>query len=109
MTTTLHVQYVGFVSKPRVREYTFSVKEGANKAREFQFTISNDVFLSNRARYQDAPDICSHRLHLELAGTANHPEKTHYTITDAEIDDYRTAHAPKAKPSWQKFRLAAEE
>jgi hypothetical protein len=104
VTNTLYVQYVGFVSKPRVREYTFSVKEGGDQAREFQFTISNEAFLSNRARYQDAPDICSQRLHVELAGASNHPEKTHYTITDAEIDDYRTAHTPKAKPSWQKYR-----
>lgn len=108
MTNTLYVQYVGFVSKPRVREYTFNVKEGADKFREFQFTISNDAFLSNRARYQDAPDICSHRLHFELAGASNHPEKTHYTITDTEIDDYRTAHTPKAKPSWQKYRPAEQ-
>jgi len=109
MTNTLFVQYVGFVAKPRVREYTFNVKNGADKAREFQITISNEAFLSNRVRYQDAPDICSQRLQCELASASNHPAETRFTITDAEIDDYRTAHSPKAKPSWQKFRPAAED
>lgn len=108
MTTTLFVQYIGFVARPGAREYTFSVKNGADKAREFQFTIPDEAFLSNRVRYQDAPDICSHRLHSELAGAANHPEETHYIITDAEIDDYRDAHTPKAKPSWQKSRPAEQ-
>lgn len=102
MITAINVAYVGFIAKPKVREYTFVVKEGAEKPREFQLSIPNEAFLSRRARYQDAPDICSHRLQSELAGSANHPAKTHYSITDDELEQYRVAHSPKPRPSWMR-------
>jgi len=89
------VQYVGFEAKPSVREYTFSVRETSNEPRDFTLTITNEAFDSHRARYQDAPDICSLRLHRELATYANHPPKTHFRITEAELDDYRGAHTHK--------------
>ncbi len=90
------VQFVGFQSKTLVREYTFTVRERATEPREFTLTIANEAFDTHRVRFQDAPDICSHRLHRELAATENHPEKSHFRLTDAELEEYRTAHAPKA-------------
>ena len=104
MSNALYVQYVGFVAGTDTREYTFSVKNGSDKAREFQLTIPNEAFLSNRVRFQDAPDICSQRLRCELATSANQPVETRFTITDAEIDQYRVAHTPKPQPAWQKSR-----
>jgi hypothetical protein len=99
VTDTLIVQYVGFEAKILVREYTFSVREAATEPREFTLTIANEAFDSHRARYQDAPDICSLQLRRELASYANHPPKTHYRITDAELEDYRGAHTHKAPRS----------
>jgi hypothetical protein len=99
MNNAIHVQYVGFQARPKVREYTFLVKDGEADAREFKLTIANEAFLSQRARYQDAPDICAHRLQRELDASDNHPAHTHCTISDAELEEYRLAHNPKAKPS----------
>ncbi len=96
MSEEIIVQFVGFEAKAQVREYTFSVREQASEPREFTLTIANEAFDSHRARFQDAPDICSLKLRRELATSANHPPKTHFRITDAELDDYRSAHASKA-------------
>jgi hypothetical protein len=96
---TLIVQYVGFKAKPIVREYSFVVRDADTEAREFTFTISNAAFDSHRVRYQDAPDICSIRLRRELAGSLNHPQATHYPISESELDDYRDSHFSKSKKS----------
>jgi hypothetical protein len=100
------VQYVGFQAKASEREYTFRVKE-AEEARDFTFTIENDAFVSHRVRYQDAPSICSLRLHTELAAFANHPSETSYRITGAELDSYRETHSPK--PLRGMYKPRAEE
>jgi hypothetical protein len=99
MTDNLIVQFVGYEVYPLVREYRFSVRESKTEAREFTLTIANASFDSRRARFQDAPDICSLRLHRELAGEANHPTSTHFEITDEELDDYRGRHTPKHSTS----------
>ncbi len=96
MSDVIIVQFVGFQARSLVREYTFTVREAASEPREFTLTIANEAFDSHRARFQDAPDICSHKLHRELATYANHPPKNHFRVTDAELDDYRSAHAPKS-------------
>lgn len=88
------IQYVGFKVTPLVREYTFSVRE-ATGVREFILNISNDAFVSHRARYQDAPGICALRLSAELAANSNHPLESHFAITSSELDSYRQAHGPK--------------
>jgi len=89
------MQFVGFEVKTLVREYTFTVREPSVDPREFTLTITNQSFNDHRVRYQDAPDVCSAKLRRELAAYANHPPGTHYRITDTELDDYRSAHAPR--------------
>ena len=89
------VQFVGFQSKNRVREYTFTVREPATEPREYTISIPNEAFNSRLVRYQDAPDICSHKLHRELAASENHPELSHFSLSHAELDEYRTTHMPK--------------
>jgi len=89
------VQFGGFKAKDSVREYTFTVREQAIEPREFTLTIANEAFDKHRLRFQDAPDLCSLRLRRELATTANRPPKTHFNITDADLEDYRGAHAPR--------------
>ena len=96
MSDTILVQYVGFEARALVREYTFQVRHAMDELREFTLTIANEAFDSHRVRYQDAPDVCSLKLQRELATYANHPPKTHFRITDAELDDYRSAHTSKA-------------
>jgi hypothetical protein len=89
------VQFVGFQNKALVREYTFTVRERETEPREYTLSIPNEAFNSRRVRYQDAPDICSHKLHRELAAAENHPPKNHFDLSNAELDDYRTSHAHK--------------
>jgi hypothetical protein len=96
MSEHVIVQYVGFVAKPLVREYSFLVREASSEPREFTLTVANEAFNSHCVRYQDAPDICSLKLHRELAVYANRPPKTHYRISDTELGEYRDSHAPKA-------------
>ena len=96
MSDKVFVQYVGFQSEGLVREYTFLVRELSCEPREFTLTIANEAFVSHRARYQDAPDICSLRLQRELVTHANHPPVADFSITNAELEDYRSEHAPKS-------------
>jgi len=96
MTENVSVQYVGFEARALVREYNFLVRQAANETREFALTIVNEAFSSRRVRYQDGPDICSLKLHRELATFSNNPPQTHYRISEAELTEYRDSHAPKA-------------
>jgi len=89
------VQFVGFESKRLSREYKFTVRESATEPREFTLTIANKAFDEHRVRYQDAPDVCSLKLRQELAAHANHPDATHFSITDLELEEYRSSHAPR--------------
>jgi hypothetical protein len=95
----VNVQYMGFEAKALVREYSFLVRQTLNETSEFTLTILNEAFNSRRVRYQDAPEICSLKLHRELATFSNHPPQTHYRISEIDLDEYRNAHAPKPKPS----------
>lgn len=94
MNAKITVKYMGFKPMSLAREYTFHVNEdGAD--REFKLNIANDAFVSHRARYQDAPAICSERLQAELAAHENHPDATEYEITGAELDNFRERRATK--------------
>ncbi len=100
MSTGIIVQYIGFQAKPLCREYTFHVR-GPGEERDFTLNIANEAFTSHRARYQDAPSICSERLQAELAAHSNNPEETQFVITAAELDSYRAARSPKtAEKFW---------
>lgn len=94
MNEKLLIQYQGFEPKPLVRQYSFKVLE-AGETREFTLTIANEAFLSHRVRYQDAPDICTLRLRRELAEGQTHPTKTHFRVSETDLDDYRAAHLTK--------------
>jgi hypothetical protein len=95
MSDTTLVQYVGFEAKTLVREYTFQVRHAADVVREFTLTIANEAFDARRVRYQDGPDVCSLKLQRELVSCANHPPKTHFRLTDTELEEYRSAHTRK--------------
>ena len=108
MSDAVVLQYVGFATKGTVREYTFSLRGSGGESAEYFVTIANDAFVSHHVRYQDAPDICSLRLHREFAAKTDYPPSTRFCITDAELADYKDAHAPKSKPSTAAGREDAE-
>jgi hypothetical protein len=93
---TVSMQYVGFKSRAIVREYRFLLRESSIAPHEIIFTILNEAFRSHGLRYQDAPDLCSLKLHREIANSVDDPLKTHYRISGTELDDYRDSHSPKA-------------
>jgi hypothetical protein len=93
------LQYVGFENKEAVREYTFTLRGTGGASSEYFVTIANDAFVAHRVRYQDAPDICSLRLHREFATRVDHPPSTRFCVTDAELADYKAVHTPKTKTS----------
>ena len=99
MTHTVVLQYLGFQTKGPVREYAFSLRGTDGASSEYFVTIANAAFVAHRVRYQDAPDICSLRLHREFATRTDHPPSTRFPITDAELAEYTSAHAPRPKPS----------
>jgi hypothetical protein len=93
---SVSAEYVGFKAKAIVREYSFMVRESSVEPYEITFTILNEAFTSRRLSFQNAPDICSLKLHRELADSANNPLKTHYRLSETELADYHESHSPKA-------------
>jgi hypothetical protein len=91
------LQYLGFESKDAVREYIFSLRGPGGQSSNYFVTIANEAFAAHRARYQDAPAICSTRLRREFATQADHPPSTIFAVSDAELAAYRDAHTPKSK------------
>jgi hypothetical protein len=73
MSDPINIQYLGFQTASEFREYTFAVREAGSKPLQYKLTIMNEAFEAHRARYQDAPEICSRRLHHELEAYANNP------------------------------------
>jgi hypothetical protein len=98
VSDTVVLQYVGFESKGAVREYTFTLRGSGGESSEYFVTIANTAFVAHRVRYQDAPEICSLRLHREFATGTDHPPSTRFSVTDAELAEYMNAYAPKHKP-----------
>jgi hypothetical protein len=97
------IRYLGFEAKSAGREYTFEVQDSNHEAREFTLTIKNEAFDGQRIRFQDAPELCSQKLQRELKASADDPLKvplqSHFRISEAELDEYSIAHAPKARRS----------
>lgn len=89
---SVNVQYLGFKAKPTVREYSFLLRGMSSEPHEITFTILNEIFTSRRLSFQDAPDICSLKLHRELADSANNPLRAYYRISETELDAYRDSH-----------------
>jgi hypothetical protein len=96
MLENINVQYVGFEARGLVREYRFVVRGAANHTNDYFFEIENESFSSRHVRFQDAAEICSLRLHRELAASGNQPARSHFRIGIAELADYCKSHSPKA-------------
>jgi hypothetical protein len=91
------LQYLGFETKGTLREYTFSLRGIGGESSNYFVTIANEAFLAHRARYQDAPAICSIRLRREFASHVDLPPFSTFPVTDEELAEYWDAHTPKAK------------
>ena len=108
MSQELIIQFVGFEVSARERVYSFTVREPFAEPRDFKLIISNEAFNDRRVSYQDAPNVCSLKLRCQLAAYANHPPETRPDITDRDLDDYRSTHAPQ-KPASPFARKPVED
>ena len=97
--TSVQVQYVGFEAKARTREYRFTVRGALNDVSAFVLTIGNESFSTRGVRFQDAPEICSLRLHHELTICGENAPPEVIRISERDFEDYRSAHAPKTRGS----------
>jgi len=95
------VQYVGFTAGALAREYNFVVRDESRQSRQYTLTIANEAFLSHRVQYQDGPNICSLRLHRELAAGSDHPIEALFSVTDSELAEYQEDHKAKAAKRFQ--------
>ena len=93
-----HVEYLGFKAQKSTREYALRVRKVGAEVRDFTLVIENAAFLTNRVRYQDAPEICFLKLQRELGACpeGREPSRT-LKVTDADLEEYRVAHSPKPK------------
>jgi len=97
MTKNVRVQYVGFKADILERVYTFIVQRASNETSEYTLTIGNEAFGPRRVRFQDAPEICSLRLHRELDTFEDHPPQSNYRISEMDLNDFLTAHSSSAR------------
>jgi hypothetical protein len=98
------LQYVGFETKGALREYIFCRCGPGGESSNYFVTITNEAFAAHRARYQDAPAICSIRLRREFATQSTHPPSTTFSVTDAELADYKNTYRPNVKNAHSKPR-----
>jgi hypothetical protein len=95
MKSKVNVQYVGFEVNARSRQYRFLVQQESG-TREFTLSIFNEAFSSRQISFQDAPDLCSAKIHRELAAFANDPPVSQYKVSEMELEEYQRAHAPRS-------------
>jgi hypothetical protein len=95
---SVDAQYVGFTPKLVTREYNSIVRAAPVEAFEITFAISNKAFTSRRLSFQNAPDLCSLKLHREMAGSL--PLKSRYQISEGDLDDYRDSHQSKCRKNF---------
>jgi len=90
------VEYVGFAVRGAAREYALRVWPADGEPHEFTLVIPNQAFLTQRVRYQDGPEVCFLKLQRQLAACPTGFPPSHLGVTDADLEDYRIAHTPKA-------------
>jgi hypothetical protein len=97
----VQIQYLGFQTKSRGRDYTYLVIDPKSENRQFTFTISNQAFAEGRVPYQDAADLCYKKLQKDLGlETAGQPLPRHFTLSDVDLEDYRAKHRPARRRTW---------
>ena len=93
--TGVQVEYVGFTTNERVREYTLRVRQKAAEAIEVTLSIDTQAFLDKRVRYQDEPEICFLKLQKELTASDDGRVPSRLSVVDADLAEYKAAHTPK--------------
>lgn len=97
------VEYVGVKVTEEAREYVLRATTELGEQAEHTLVIPHEAFRTELIRYQDAPDICYQKLLRQLIATGAALIERRHQVTDADLEEYRQAHAPKAtsaRPAW---------
>ena len=90
------VEYVGFRTEGALRQYELRVRQPTGEVRDFTLAIPIEAFVAGRVRYQDAPEICFLKLQRALAASTDPLPVSHLGVSNAELEEYRAAHAPRS-------------
>src|SRR5580704_9034846 len=96
MSQGILMEYIGFKSTARGREYAFHVRFSPEDSREFTVTIDTAAFASRRVSFQDGPNVCSSRLKREITANPDVPTGTSLVIDQKEIDAHDATHSAKS-------------
>jgi hypothetical protein len=86
------LRYVGFGNGPESRDYHLAAQVDAVTI-DYTLSIPHAAFASGRAKLQEGPEICYHRMLQQLLACGLDGPTT-ITISDRELSDYRDAHTP---------------
>ena len=93
----LSVEYVGFKTIGDHRQYALRTRT-AEASRDFSVNIPNALFVAGRAKFQDGPELAYQKLQREMATHDNEPAHDTFTVTEAELEAFKEAHRPQARP-----------
>ena len=93
--TSAQVEYVGFTTRDAHRVYSLRIRRGATEPEEVTVLIASAAFTGGRVRYQDGPEVCFLKLQKELLGAPDGTTAKEFSVTDADLADYKAAHSPK--------------
>lgn len=84
------LRYLGFEITPEGREYSVQVSSDT-EPRLFVLRVTHEAFASQRARFQDAPDLCYRKLGRELGADPDLVPGRPLQLSDDELLDYRVS------------------
>ena len=90
------VEYLGFTTEGPARQYALRVRQPTGEVRDFRLAIPIEAFVAGRVRFQDAPEICFLKLQRALAASAEPLPGSQLGVSNAELEEYRAAHAPRS-------------
>jgi hypothetical protein len=89
----LQLRYLGVLPQPECLEYGFQVDDKDRAPRLFVLMIESGFFKKYDLMFQEAPDLCYQKLLAELRNeTAELPVNPRYSVTAADIAQYRQSH-----------------
>ena len=89
------MEYMGFTSTTRGREYSFHVRFSPEDSRDYTVTINSEAFSSHRVSFLDGPNVCSLRLKRELTSNPDAPTGTSFLVEEKEMADHKQRNTPE--------------
>ncbi len=84
------IRYLGFESTSEGRSYRLRV-DGNGEPRLVTVRIPNEAFVSHKARFQDAPELCVARVQREIDSSGDLRDGLDLVLTPGEVEEYREA------------------